>query len=396
MLQKVRKYYDLYKEHNKKASDYYEASAYYYGLYKRQNSDIKIAQEEDFPNEIILLSDIKDVNTNWSKHTVPYSELVKLQKKDDIIETADLIESPAQAASKWIKDEEPVIVVKINGQIKAYPISILLWNPVINDRIGEIPVAVTYCPLCNITHVFNRDVDGNVLLFGFSGFLFNSCVVFYDKETESLWDSLTGRCLAGDFSNYYLKHLVKNTVSFLSYKTVYPEEPIVVKIKGGVLKPISMNPYIAYDLIKKPMFFFKEIDQRLPVMERVVGLGRNDNVIAYPYSILMKRKIIHDIFEGEAIVIFYRTGMISPLSDPLEEGRDIGSTGVFSPYVDGKRLSFYERDNKFYDVETDSEWSILGRATSGYYEGKELRWILHDETYWFVWAAYFPDTMIYT
>ncbi|TCT17112.1 uncharacterized protein DUF3179 [Natranaerovirga pectinivora] len=392
-------YYNLFddiKEFDRdKAFDYYQASNYYLTLYheENENSPEIYTQESEFPEEIIRISHIMDLDTNWSKHIVPYSELTKLQPKDRIVTEKDLVERPVKDEIRGMKDDEPVIVANVNGITKAYPIKELLWNPVINDFLGDIPIVITYCPLCNIAFVFNREVQEEILTFGFSGMLYNSCVVFYDFKTESLWDSLTGICLAGDYAGNQLSYIPKNTVSYSSYKRDFPDGTVVANVRG-ILRPITKNPYIAYDLIKKPLFFYKQIDPRLPAMERVVGIWNDDRSICYSYSDVLRRKVIENEFEGEDFIIFHKFGMISPLSDPIADGRDIGSTSVFSPYVDGIKLNFYVVDNRLFDVETNSEWSSLGVAIDGFYKGTQLRWIRHADTYWFVWAAYFPEVTI--
>jgi hypothetical protein len=53
-----------------------------------------------------------------------------------------------QDANKYLEDSELVLGLSINGDVRAYPLQILVWHEIVNDNIGSVPVAVTYCPLC--------------------------------------------------------------------------------------------------------------------------------------------------------------------------------------------------------------------------------------------------------
>ena len=93
-----------------------------------------------------------------------------------------------QEADKILEDSEFVLGLNINGDIRVYPLQILVWHEIVNDVVGGKPVAVTYCPLCFTNQLFNRTLsDGNVLEFGTSGKLYNSNLVMYDRTSNSLW-----------------------------------------------------------------------------------------------------------------------------------------------------------------------------------------------------------------
>ncbi|MBT6188795.1 MAG: DUF3179 domain-containing protein, partial [Tateyamaria sp.] len=82
---------------------------------------------------------------------------------------------------------EPVITVEINGDARAYPVRYLTWHEIANDVVGGVPVAVTFCPLCNSGITFDRRVKQGTLTFGVSGKLRNSDMLMYDRETETWW-----------------------------------------------------------------------------------------------------------------------------------------------------------------------------------------------------------------
>ncbi len=102
---------------------------------------------------------------------------------------------------KFLVEGDRVIGVSINGQARAYPISILNWHEVVNDTLGGVPIAVTYNPLCDSAVVFDRRVSDEVLTFGVSGLVYNSNLLMYDRRVggkgESLWSQLQFRAISG-------------------------------------------------------------------------------------------------------------------------------------------------------------------------------------------------------
>ena len=98
----------------------------------------------------------------------------------------------------FLDPREPVIALDINGDARAYPAQILVWHEIVNDTIGGVPVAVTYCPLCNTGIAFKRPtINGQLLDFGTSGKLYRSNLVMYDRETGSLWPQVLGQAVIG-------------------------------------------------------------------------------------------------------------------------------------------------------------------------------------------------------
>ncbi|MFZ3589896.1 DUF3179 domain-containing (seleno)protein [Bacillus sp. DJP31] len=135
-------------------------------------------------------------NTNWSKSTIPLTELQPVKRRDEIpsidIPTFETINE----AKNWLHPQEPVMVVEINGAARAYSLQLLIWHEIVNDVINSVPIAVTYCPLCNSAFVFSRWFNNGLLEFGTTGLLRNSNLVMYDRTTESLWQQFTGVSIA--------------------------------------------------------------------------------------------------------------------------------------------------------------------------------------------------------
>ena len=96
-------------------------------------------------------------NTDFSKHSVPYSEILSGGPPKDGIPAID---APSYVsidkADEWLDSKEPVVLVELGGEARAYPIQILMWHEIVNDSLGDVPVSVTFCPLCNTGIAFER------------------------------------------------------------------------------------------------------------------------------------------------------------------------------------------------------------------------------------------------
>ena len=106
---------------------------------------------------------------------------------------------PVANAPDYMQPREPVISIVIEGDARAYPLAMLMWHEIVNDTVGGVPVTVTFCPLCNTSITFERVVDGQELTFGTSGMLRRSDLIMWDRQSQSLWQQITGNAIVGDF-----------------------------------------------------------------------------------------------------------------------------------------------------------------------------------------------------
>jgi hypothetical protein len=232
--------------------------------------------------------------------------------------------------------------------------------------------------------------------FGVSGLLRNSDLVMYDRETESLWQQLTGQGIVGEFAGEDLAFVPASLVSFADFREFYPEG-VILSRQTGHIRSYGRNPYVGYDTIgRSPFLYDGEEDGRLEAVERVVTVFLNGVDVAYPYSVLAESGAINDRVAGQDIVVLHSFGTASALGAAfIAQAQDVGATGVFEPYVDGQKLSFYMQDDTIKDVETNSTWNVLGLAIDGPLAGERLTPILHGDHFWFAWAAFKPETIVY-
>jgi len=122
---------------------------------------------------------------DYAQHSIPINEIHSGGPDKDGIPALVDPEFISGDEVKYLKTSDRILGLSINGEAKAYPIRILNWHELVNDRVGEKEVLVSYCPLCGTGMAFDARIDGKRFLFGVSGKLYNSDVLMYDKQTES-------------------------------------------------------------------------------------------------------------------------------------------------------------------------------------------------------------------
>ena len=336
--------------------------------------------------------------TDFDRHTVALEDITSGgPPKDGIPPIDDPHFVSIAEADDWLENREPVVILSIEGQTKAYPIQILMWHEIVNDEVGGTPVSVTFCPLCNTALTFDRRFDGRILDFGTTGMLRHSDLVMYDRQTESWWQQATGEGIVGTYAGRQLLFLSSPLVSWAQFKQEYPEG-IVLSRTTGFSRDYGRNPYVRYDTRSGPYggFFKGTKDGRLPAMDRVVAVTMGDSSVAYSTTALAKNPALNDEFAGRAIVVLWAPGTASALDEgSIANGRDVGSTGVFLRRVDGRTLEFESVDDGvFRDRQTGSTWNILGRAVAGPLAGVRLEAVQHGNHFWFAWAVFKPDSRL--
>jgi hypothetical protein len=328
--------------------------------------------------------------------SVPLSEIRSGGPPPDGIPPIDdpVFESIADAG-EWLEPQSPVLVMEVSGEARAYPLAILTFHEIVNDVIADEAVLVTYCPLCNSGLAFERTLDGELLSFGTSGRLWNSNLVMYDRGTRSLWSQFTGEAIVGDRLGDTLARLPLQITSWRQFASDWPDG-LALSRDTGHSRPYGDNPYIGYEDGERPLLFRDETGGPLPQMERIVATGGEDDPVAYPLELLQDERVVHDTVAGDPVVVWWTPGTASALDQrSIDDSKDVGATGLFHRIVDGQELTFAPTgDDHFTDLETDSTWTVLGRAVDGPLEGTQLARVAHDDTFWFVQFAFRPETRV--
>ena len=335
--------------------------------------------------------------TDFTRHTVPYSDIISGGVPRDGIPPLDdpKFTTPANA-NEWLKDREPVIAFELNGDARAYPLQVMTWHEIVNDEVGGVPVAATFCPLCNSAIVFDRRLDGVVFDFGTSGKLRNSDLIMWDRQTESWWQQLTGDGIVGTMAGRRLTFLPASIISWADFKAAYPAGRVLSR-DTGFTRRYGRNPYEGYDRADQPPFLFDgTLDPRLLPKERIAAVTIGDVDVAFPFAALEAEGAVNYTIDGRDVVVFFKKGTASALdASNIGESRDVGATGIFEANLDDRKLTFRPSGDNFVDNETGTVWNILGQAIEGALAGSNLTPIVHANHFWFAWGAFKPDTKIY-
>ena len=336
--------------------------------------------------------------TDFSRHSVPLREFISGgPPRDGIPPLDDPKLVSVEAADEWLKDREPVLAVEVGDRARAYPVQILMWHEIVNDRLDGRAIAVTYCPLCNSSVVFDREVEGAGLLrFGTTGNLRHSDLVMWDDRTESWWQQLTGEAVVGRLTGTRLEVLRSQTLSWADFKAHHPDGDVLSN-DTGFDRVYGANPYQGYDdPDSDPVWFEGKPDGRLAPKERVVAIKGEQGAVVVPFPRLERDPVAEIQVDGEPLVVFYKRGVVSLLDDAgVASTRDVGTAGTFQRRLDGRTLSFEAAgEGRFRDRQTGSTWDVTGRATGGALAGRRLRPVVSDQQFWFALAAFLPDARI--
>ncbi len=352
---------------------------------------------EDAPARVNNLSEIARfaLLSTEGEPLIDPTELIDAASFDGIPAISEPVSISAAQADAELTDTEQVMLVTHEGQARAYPVRSLIRHEIVNDVIAGLPVAVTWCPLCNTGITFDRRVNGKAEVFGVSGGLYRSALVMFDRRTTSLWPQPLGKAVLGPLLGAELEVVASSLLPWKEVRDAHPDVTVMLASEDE-LANTGENPYDGYDVSGDPFLFKGEVDERLPAFTRVAGVTFDGESKAWSYDVLRRRRTIDTTVGGQPMVLLWAPGSASPLeSDDVREGRDVGSTGVYDPRVDGRTLTFSPAGRTgFRDRETGSRWTLAGTAVDGELKGTQLKPLPHQEAFWFAWAAFQPDTAL--
>ena len=157
-----------------------------------------------------------------SETTVPAADLLPGGPPKDGIPALTDPDFIAAEEVSFLEPNDRVLGVIANGVTKAYPLSIMTRHEIVNDTFDGRPVVVTYCPLCFAGMVFDARIEGRRQTFGVSGLLYNSDVVLYDRETESLWSQLLQQAISGPRRGQALTLLHSTNTTWSDWRERHP------------------------------------------------------------------------------------------------------------------------------------------------------------------------------
>jgi hypothetical protein len=279
--------------------------------------------------------------TDFSRALVPQAEFQSGGPAKDGIPAIDEPRFTPAGDVDWLEGAEPVILVEAGGETKGYPIQILIWHEIVNDEIGGVPVAVTFCPLCNTAIVFDRRLDGEVYSFRTTGKLRESDLVMYDRQTESWWQQFGGDALVGELAGKELEQLPARIVSWDELRRDHPQASVLNRDTGFV-REYGANPYPGVRQCRQPPDLRDAERGRRPAAAEGarVYVEFGGVALAVPYSSLRESRTISVKTGAGELVVRWRPRIGSPLDEAaVAGGRSVGAATVS---LDGRKVPFSE------------------------------------------------------
>jgi hypothetical protein len=363
-----------------------------------RDADLIIEENPEVPAR---LASLLGWTTDWGRRTIDLSELILGIFAPDPRDIIQPLDNPhyetATEASTWLDVREPGVLLEVGEDARFFPLRILTLHEIVNDTIDTTPVVVTFCPLCNTAVAFSPIVNGEALRFGVSGLLRFSDLVMWDSATDSLWQQITGEAIVGRLAGTQLELLPSAIVSWGDFQSSFPNG-VVLSRQTDHMRNYGTNPYVGYSSSGFPFLYEGgRIDDRLPALERVVGVTIGDADKAFPFSVLAESVAVNDSVGGVPIAVLWGSDTADALDTAdITKGRAIGTAIAFDRRVGDLTLTLSANgDDTFTDTETGSTWDLLGKATAGSLAGERLATVVHRNDFWFAWAAFHPGDPVY-
>ena len=224
-----------------------------------------------------------DNGFDLSGSLVPRDEIHLGGPPRDGIPAIDAPRFVTAAAATFLDDDDRVLGIVRDGVARAYPIAIMNWHEVVNDRFGDEGVAVTYCPLCGTGVAFSAGTTDAPRSFGVSGLLYNSDVLLYDRESESLWSQLMMQAISGPSKGQRLTALPLTHTSWQAWRDRHPGTQ-VLSTDTGYARDYRRDPYAGYAGSDALYFPVAAQSRRYHPKEQVLGIELNGQAKAYPFT----------------------------------------------------------------------------------------------------------------
>ncbi len=189
------------------------------------------------------------------------------------IPAADNPEVSSAEDATWLKDDDIVFGIEINGESRAYPRRIMEVREMVNDTLGGRDLGIPYCTLCGAAQAYFTDqlpdgIERPVLRT--SGLLIRSNKVMYDITTYSVFDTFLGHAVTGPLAkkNLQLKQASVVTTDWGTWKKEHPKTTVLVEKLALGRDPDFRNTRDA----NGPIFPVGDVDPRLPVHEDIIGV----------------------------------------------------------------------------------------------------------------------------
>lgn len=275
----------------------------------------------------------------------------------------------ARRADRFLAPDDIIFGVILNGEVKAYPQKILVWHEIVNDRLGQENVSVTYCPLTGTAIGFKRGAT----TFGVSGRLVNNNLIMYDRATDSRWPQILATAITGEFHGKSLEEFRVIWTRWNLWKKSYPDTQVLSE-DTSYARNYNRDPYGSYTPIsgyyaehKPPLFPTMHRDKRYPPKKVVIGARTRDGAIAFLKEALREKKILQGALGGIPHTAVYD-----------------GRLDTAYLYKNPKERQFLYKNQQV--MEGAKQWAV---------DQLPLEKVNALDAMWFAWSAFYPKTRVY-
>ncbi len=280
----------------------------------------------------------------------------------------------------YLEDDNVVFGIEVNGDVRAYPKRILAWHEMFVDRVGGIDVAGVYCTLCGTVILYETHANGTAHNIGTSGFLYRSNKLMYDKDTQSLWNTIKGEPVLGPLvgQNIAFDHRSVVTTTWGEWKRRHPDTQVLSLDTGhrrDYGEGVAYHEYFSTDRL---MFNTPYNDQRLKNKDEVLALRFKSNPheqLAISADYLKENPVYMDSLGDQEILV---------LTDKT------GGNRVYDP----QGVSFKSFDGNVTATDTNGQSWTLSESKLVSSQGEELPRLPYNRAFWFGWHATYPKSRL--
>jgi hypothetical protein len=317
----------------------------------------------------------------------------------DGMPTLDRSETIEAAQAKFLKPDDVVFGLFLDGEARAYPEQILEWHEMTNDVVGKTPVSLAYCSLCGAAIAYDgRASDGNTYTFGTSGLLYRSNKLMFDRTTRTLWNQMNGRPVVGSLAatDVKLRSLPVVVTTWDDWKGQHPGTKVLSRNTGYDRRYRPGAAYATYFDSTETMFPPGKVDNRLALKEWVYGISIGETAKAYPIAQLAKEKVLNDDVGTHPVVLVALRGTLNVSTNVLMNKSGYARFN----YKSGGEVRSYERGTKTFRLgpnenllldDDGTTWKITEEALVGE-NGDRLNRVTGTQAYWFGWTGFHERT----
>jgi hypothetical protein len=286
------------------------------------------------------------------------------------------------AQATYLRDDEMVFGVSLNGETRAYPLRILDWHEMANDVIGGRAVSLAYCTLCGAGILYDTTLgDGETYTFGSSGLLYRSNKLMYDHQTNTLWSHLHGEPVMGPLvgKGKRLRILPMTLTTWGEWRRRHPASEVLSLETGYQRRYVPGAAYGEYFRSPELMFpVWKKAPNILQPKDWIFALEIHGARKAYPLRALLRNPVLNDVVAGNTVVLV----------------TDRTSEAVRAYLTSGRQLRSAQ-NGRLIDRKTGELFSIEEEYLVNSGGTVRLARAAGHRAYWFGWYAFFPGTEIY-